>query len=159
MLTVNVICVGKCKESYLREGCAEYQKRLTPYCNLQVIEVPAVSFSQNPSPGEIAQGLAQEGRSILKQMGKGYHYVLCVEGKALDSPSFSRHIMERAVAGESHLNFIIGGSYGLFEEVKAQAGLRFSLSAMTFPHQLARLLLLEQIYRAFQIATNGQYHK
>lgn len=159
MLTVNLICVGKCKEAYLREGCGEYQKRLTAYCNLNIVEIPAVSFPQNPSPAEIAQGVLQEGRLILKRMEKGYHYALCIEGKSLDSPAFSRHISERAIAGESQLNFMIGGSYGLSDEVKQKAGLRFSLSAMTFPHQLARFLLLEQVYRAFQIASNGQYHK
>lgn len=161
MLAVNIITIGKLKESYLREACDEYIKRLGAFCNVRVIELPECRIDDNPSVNQITSALATEAKGILAQMEgrRCYHVALCVEGKQLSSTEVSRCIDQAVVRGNSTINFIVGSSYGLGDAVKDKSTLRLSMSKMTFPHQLARVMLLEQVYRAFQISSNGRYHK
>lgn len=160
MLTVNLICIGKLKEKYLTMACEEYQKRLGAFCKLQIIELPEYKLPSDPSQSQIDKGIEEEGKSILGKMKPGaYQIPMCIEGKLLSSEKLAQQLHEAAVAGKSEVNFIIGGSYGLSEEVKKKGNLRLSMSPMTFPHQLARVMLLEQIYRSFQINHHGKYHK
>ncbi len=160
MLTVSVVCVGKLKEAYWREAIAEYTKRLGVFCKLSVIEVAEERLPENPSAAQIAATLEAEGERILTRVPKDAMLVaLCIEGKELDSPALATYMQRQTIAGISHIAFVIGGSWGLSERVKQRAGLRLSMSPMTFPHQLARVMLLEQIYRAFHIAAGGKYHK
>lgn len=158
MLNVKVICIGKLKEEYLRQAQSEYQKRLGAFCRLEICELPEYRLPADPSPAEIERGLVEEGKAIL-QKAKGTLIALCIEGKELSSPALADRLAQIAVSGESAVSFIIGGSFGLSDEVKASASLRLSMSPMTFPHQLARILLLEQIYRGFSIVANTKYHK
>lgn len=158
MLSVKLICVGKLKEDYLRAACGEYEKRLAAFCKLSIVELPEFRLPTEPSPAQIAKGLEEEGKAILQKCG-GLIIALCIEGKLLSSPALAEQISSAAVAGKSEIDFVIGGSFGLWEEVKSHAGLRLSMSPMTFPHQLARVMLLEQLYRCFQIQSGGKYHK
>lgn len=158
MLTVQLICIGKLKEAYLREAQAEYVKRLGAFCKIDVLELPEYRLPDNPSPAQIEKGLAEEGKQILSK-ASGALIPMCIEGKELSSPALSQKIDRLALNGESAISFIIGGSFGLSDEVKSRGTLRLSMSPMTFPHQLARIMLLEQIYRAFQISSGGKYHK
>ncbi len=158
MITIHIVCIGKLKEDYLRAACAEYQKRLSAFCRLEIFELPEYRLPSDPSPAQIEQGLDAEGKAILQKCG-GMMIPLCIEGKELSSPELAEKISSVAVGGESEIDFIIGGSFGLSGEVKSKAGLRLSMSPMTFPHQLARVMLLEQIYRSFQIISGGKYHK
>ncbi len=158
MLTINVICIGKLKEDYLRLAVAEYTKRLSAFCKLNVIELSEYKLPNDPSDTQIAKCILAEGESIL-QKAKGAILPLCIEGKQLGSEEFSAKIDEIALSGISEISFVIGGSYGLSDKVKSMGSFKLSMSKMTFPHQLARVMLLEQIYRAFQISNNGKYHK
>jgi len=158
--SITVLCVGKLKESWLREAAAEYQKRLSPYCRLQVVEVEEERTPEDPSPAQIARTLTAEGERLLSKIPAGAAvFALCIEGKEISSPALSETLDRLAVEGISHAVFIIGGSWGLSDPVKAAAGWRLSMSPMTFPHQLARVMLLEQLYRAAQISSGGKYHK
>ena len=161
MLTVNVICIGKLKEKYLRLACEEYQKRLSGFCKLNILELPEYKLPAEPSQSQIDKGISEEGKSILEKLrpGVSYQIPLCIEGKLLSSEQLAKRLSEIALNGKSEVNFIIGGSFGLSPEVKQKADLKLSMSPMTFPHQLARVMILEQIYRAFQINQNGKYHK
>lgn len=161
MLNVNIVTVGKLKESYLREACAEYVKRLGAFCRVEVAEIPERRLSDNPSEKEIAAALGEEAKNMTSLLGvkDSYNIAMCIEGKMLTSPELSAQLAKVAVEGKSTVNFIIGSSCGISEEVKQKAHLKLSMSRMTFPHQLARVMLLEQVYRAFQIANNGKYHK
>ena len=155
MQTVQILALGKCKEGYLREACREYEKRLSRYCRLQITELEPAALSQNPSEKEIAATLEKEGAELLKR-AKGY----CIEGKQLTSPDLAEKLEQAAQGGYSGaVTFLIGSSYGLAPAVKQRAQLRLSMSAMTFPHQLARVMLLEQIYRGYQILAGTKYHK
>lgn len=160
MLSVNVVCIGKLKEKYLQMASAEYQKRLGAFCKLQVLELPEYKLPSNPSEAQIQKAIQQEGHAILAVLDKapGVCLPLCIEGSTQSSEQLAQSFMEYAVNGNSTVYLVIGGSFGLSEEVKAR-GKRLSMSPMTFPHQLARIMLLEQIYRAFQINQNGKYHK
>ena len=158
MQTVNLICVGKLKEEYLRAAQAEYEKRLSAFCRLKLIEVPKHRLPSEPSPAQIEQGTAVEGKIILQKC-RGSLIALCIEGKELSSLELASLLEKRAMNGESELSFVIGGSYGLSPEVKNASSQRLSMSPMTFPHQLARSMLLEQLYRAYSINGNGKYHK
>lgn len=158
MFNVAILAVGRLKEPWLREGFAEYQKRLSAYCDLSVIEIPEHRLPDAPSPAQIQKGLAEEGRAILEKAGNRPLAALCIEGKALSSPDFARFLGERQQTG-SALCFVIGGSHGLSPEVKERAVLRLSVSPMTFPHQLFRVMLAEQIYRGFSILAGSKYHK
>ena len=160
MRSVTILCVGKLKESYLREAAAEYQKRLSAFCRIEVIEVDEERLPDSPSPAQIARTLEAEGARLLSKIPSGAAiFALCIEGKEMSSPALAATIDKLAVDGFGHTVFIIGGSWGLSDEVKRAATHRLSMSPMTFPHQLARVMLLEQLYRAAQISAGGKYHK
>lgn len=160
MVTVNVICIGKLKEKYLRDACSEYVKRLGAFCKINIIEIEPSPLPDRPSEGQIENALLAEGKKILSKIpAQSYTYAMCIEGKERSSEALSRETAALPVRGISSVNFIIGGSYGLSDAVKSAADDRLSMSPMTFPHQLARVMLLEQIYRAFQISSGGKYHK
>ena len=160
MRNMTLLCVGRLKEAYLRDACAEYAKRLGAFCRLSVVEVEEERLPDNPSRAQIEAGLRAEGKRLLARVPSGGAVVaLCIEGKEMDSPAFAAALDRLAVDGVNAVAFVIGGSWGLSEEVKAAARLRLSLSPMTFPHQLARVLMLEQLYRAMQISGGGKYHK
>lgn len=160
MLNVNLITVGKLKESYLREACAEYEKRLGAYCRIKITELSESRLPENPSSKEISAALENEGDAILRQIPRESAVIaMCIEGKMLSSEELSRKIEGFGVEGKSTLSLIIGSSYGLADKVKSRADMRLSMSPMTFPHQLARVMLLEQLYRAMSISANGKYHK
>lgn len=160
MMNITVICVGKLKEKFWREAYDEYAKRLGAFCKLNLIELEEVRVAEQPSPGEIRQTVQKEGEKILSKIPRHAAVVaLCIEGSEWSSRELADFVARQPVAGISHLVFIIGGSYGLSDRVKQQADIRLSFSKMTFPHQLFRILLLEQIYRAFQIGKGSAYHK
>lgn len=159
MLRVQLICVGKLKEAYWRDACAEYARRLSPLCRFTIVELPEARLPENPSDGEIRRALEQEGEKILEAAGNAVLFPLCIEGGQVDSPGLAQLLEETAVAGTGNIAFVIGSSFGLSPEVKAKGRKRLSMSKMTFPHQLARVMLCEQIYRAFQILRNTRYHK
>ena len=159
MMKITLITLGKLKEKYLVEACKEYSKRLSAYCNLQILEVEPVRLGDNPSDSEIEKALDSEAEVILKKIPKGDAIVpLCVEGKGMTSPQLAKKMLEFCNVGKG-ITFIIGSSYGLSNRVKAAGDIRLSLSEMTFPHQLFRVMLLEQIYRAFKINEGSAYHK
>ena len=157
-MTIKLIVIGKLKEDYLRSACAEYIKRLGRYCTFELHELDECRLSDNPSDKEIAAALKKEGEQI-KRYASGMIVPMCIEGRQLSSPELSEKISEAGVSGHSTVTFIIGSSFGLDPEIKAMGSLKLSMSKMTFPHQLARVMLLEQIYRAFQISSGGKYHK
>lgn len=159
MLTVKLIVIGKLKEKYLTEGCEEYIKRLGAYCKIQVIELAPAKLPENPSAGQIDAALEDEAKRILEKAEGSYLVSMCIEGGQLSSEELSAKISALTVGSVSSIAFVIGGSHGLAEQVKGRSGLRLSMSKMTFPHQLARMMLLEQLYRAFSIASGGKYHK
>lgn len=161
MLTVNIITVGRLKEQYLRDAVSEYSKRLGAFCKLNITELSEQRLSDNPSQKEIDSALSAEGKQILALIsGKStYNYAMCIEGKQVSSEELAEAFNTIALNGNSTINFIIGSSFGISNEVKASSNFKLSMSRMTFPHQLARVMLLEQIYRAFQIQNNSKYHK
>ncbi len=157
MLRIQVIAIGKVKEAWMRQGIAEYQKRLGAYCRLELIELEEYRLPDRPSPAEIDRGLEEEGRRILGKVS-GLLCPLCIEGEMLTSPQLAQLLAE--AAGETGcISFVIGGSYGLSPQVKAAAARKISFSRLTFPHQLARVLLFEQLYRACSINAGSKYHK
>ena len=161
MLSVYLICVGKLKEKFYKDACAEYIKRLSPYCKLTVVEIPEVKLSPKPTLGEITAALAREGEAIRAKIPPSARVAaLCVEGRLRSSEEMAG-ILRRGAAQDAppRICFLIGGSYGLDARLKAEASDRLSMSPMTFPHHLARVMLLEQIYRGFQILEGGRYHK
>jgi 23S rRNA (pseudouridine1915-N3)-methyltransferase len=145
MIKVNVVCVGKIKEEFYRQAVAEYAKRLSRFCKVEIKELPE------------GKNLNEEGQCILKAC-KGYKIALCVEGQKVDSLALARRIKTLCDKGEE-ITFIIGSSCGLADEVKACADFKLSFSDMTFPHQLMRVILFEQIYRSFMINSGSEYHK
>ena len=157
-MNIVLVAIGKLKEEYLRSACAEYIKRLGRYCTFELHELDECRLSDNPSEKEIAAALKKEAEQI-KRYAKGMIVPMCIEGKQLSSPELSEKITDAGVSGQSTVTFVIGSSFGLDPEIKAMGTLKLSMSKMTFPHQLARVMLLEQIYRAFQIAEGGKYHK
>ena len=161
MLKINIICIGKIKEKYFTDAIAEYQKRLGTFCKFQIIELPEERIKSNtPNAAQINEVLISEGKRILQKISPSdYVAAMCIEGKLLSSEELAQTLSGAAVIGKSTVSFIIGGSYGLSDEVKNRADLRLSMSRMTFPHQMARVILSEQIYRAFEIINNGKYHK
>ena len=160
MQKVSVICVGKLKAKFYTEAAAEYAKRLQRHCKLDIIELPESRLSDSPSPAELQKALACEAAAIREKLPKGGAVIaLCIEGKTCSSEELSRRMADFAVAGKTQLTFLIGGSVGLDEELKRQADWRLSMSPMTFPHHMARIMLLEQIYRAYQIEQGTKYHK
>lgn len=160
MQQITILCVGRLKEAYLTAACAEYQKRLQTLCKLQIIELSAAKLPDDPAPAQIAQALQKEGEALLERIPQGAAVIaLCVEGKQMTSEAFSRLLQDYATAGKDKVCFVIGGSFGLSDAVKRRADRRLSVSEMTFPHQLFRVMLLEQIYRAKQIEKGTKYHK
>ena len=160
MQKITLLCVGKLKEKFYLDTCAEYQKRLTRHCKFELIELPEQRLPENPSEAEIAAALSKEADVIEERLPKGGVLVaLCVEGKPMSSEQLSDTLSRYGAQGASQVTFLIGGSFGLSERVKARADLRLSMSPMTFPHHLARVMLLEQIYRAYQIQSGTRYHK
>ena len=160
MINVNIICIGKLKEDYLRAACAEYQKRLGAFCKLTVTELSPSKLPESPNDAQITAALNDEADRILAKISANDAvFAMCIEGKELSSEALSAKIDELAVSGFGSICFIIGGSHGLAPQVKQRAKIRLSMSPMTFPHQLARVMLLEQIYRSFMISSGGKYHK
>ena len=160
MKSVTVLCVGKLKEAYWRDAVAEYQKRLSAFCRFEIVELDECRLPEDPSAAQIEKALETESKAILAKIPAGAAVIpLCIEGKPLSSPELSDRLQRWAVEGRSKFVFIIGSSFGLSPEVKAAATYRLSMSPMTFPHQLARVMLCEQIYRAMQIEAGGKYHK
>ena len=157
--TVRFITVGNLKESYLREAAAEYKKRLSGMCRVEEIELKEVKVSDDPSDSEIQKALAEEAKAILAAIPpRSYPIAMCVEGKQMSSPDRSRKL-ESVTAECGTLCFIIGSSHGLAPEVKSAAKMRLSISELTFPHQLMRVILYEAVYRCYQIAKGSKYHK
>lgn len=160
MLSVYLICVGKLKEKFYLEACGEYIKRLSPYCKLTLLELPEERLPQNPTQGQIDAALEKEAAAIRAKLPPSASVVaLCVEGKERSSEELARLLADWTQNSAKHLVFLIGGSYGLHPALKAEAWLKLSMSPMTFPHHLARVMLLEQIYRACAINNHTKYHK
>ncbi len=158
-MTVNIICVGKTKEDYFVKAAAEFEKRLSRFCSFNVIRLPDKSIPDNASKAEEYAVLKKEGEEILKKIGKNDIVVaMCIEGKQLSSQELAKKMQDFQMQA-STIDFVIGGSLGLSDEVKKRADFKLSMSAMTFPHRIARLMLEEQIYRAFKINANETYHK
>lgn len=158
MLEVKLVCIGKLKEKYWRDAVAEYAKRLSAFCRFSIVELNEARLPQNPSEAEIARALEEEAKAISASVGRSAVYALCIEGKMLSSEKLAAELEGAAVGGASSVAFVIGSSHGLHESAKA-LGKRISMSPMTFPHQLARVMLCEQIYRAFSINAGTKYHK
>ena len=160
MLGVTVIALGRLKEKYLRDACDEYIKRLSALCKLKIVELDPVKLPDNASPSEIEKALKKEAQMILAKVPNGCKTVaMCIEGKQMSSEKLSAFFENTSVSGCGDIVFIIGSSYGLDDEIKKKADIRLSMSEMTFPHQLARVMLLEQIYRALMISAGSKYHK
>ena len=160
MVNIQLLCVGKLKEKHFSAACAEYQKRLGAFCKLTVTELPEVRLPEHPTPTQVEGALAREGEALLAKLPKSTKVIaLCVEGVQLSSPALAAQLEQWMVEGASHLTLIIGGSFGLHPKAKAAADFKLSMSPMTFPHHLARVMVLEQVYRAFQIAAGTRYHK
>ncbi len=159
-MKVTIYAHGTLAESHWRDACAEYVKRLTRLWPLTIVEAAEVRLPQNPTKGEIARALATEAKTALSKISpRAYVIALCIEGEMLTSPALSKKMEDAAAHGASEIVFLIGSSYGMDESLKRRADLRMSFSRMTFPHQLARVMLCEQIYRAAQIAHGAPYHK
>ena len=160
MLAVKLICVGKMRERFYVDAFGEYRKRLGAYCRLECLEIPEQRLGDDPSSAEISAALEKEGAEILRAVpADAFLAALCVEGKEMSSEAFSALFTERENSGRPKICFVIGGSFGLCDTVKARADLKLSMSKMTFPHHLARVMLIEQVYRAFKIAEGSRYHK
>lgn len=159
-MKVSVIAVGKLKEKYLKDGIDEYAKRLSRFCELEIIEVEDEQAPENISPAKEQQIKKKEAERILKRVKPGsILIVLDIKGEKPDSEEFAAKLQAFFISGDSHLTFVIGGSLGLDAELLKSAGYRFSMSNLTFPHQLARLVLLEQLFRAYKIINGETYHK
>ena len=159
MQRITVLCVGKLKEKFYTDAAAEYIKRLSRYCRIEVTELPESRLPEDPSTAEIQKALAAEGSAIRAKLDGGAVVAMCIEGQTCSSEALSKKLAAFALEGKSRVTFLIGGSFGLDETLKKQADWRLSMSPMTFPHHLARVMLLEQIYRACQIAEGTRYHK
>lgn len=160
MVSVTIIAVGKLKEKFFRDAAAEYEKRLSRFCKISILELKDEPTPDSPTDKERNAVLEKEGARILGKIpAHACVTALCVEGKQCSSESFARLLEQAEIEGQGHIVFVIGGSLGLAKQVKDRADIRLSFSEMTFPHQLMRVILLEQIYRGFQIRTGTQYHK
>ena len=160
MIGVKLICAGGLKEKFYIDAFSEYKKRLSGYCRFTCQELNEIRLPENPAQADIERALKKEGEEIRKNIPKGFFTVaMCIEGRCLDSLELAEIFSQRAMSGKPNLCFLIGSSYGLDPELKKSADLRLSMSPMTFPHHLARIMLLEQIYRAFKINEGSKYHK
>lgn len=159
-MQIRLIVVGKLKEKYWKDAAAEYTKRLGPYMRLEIIEVAEERIQENPSAAEIAQVLDKEGERILRNIPPSFFVIpLVIEGKMCSSPELAQMLEKLSLDGKSQTAFIIGGSHGLSPNVVGRGDFILSFSPLTFPHQLMRVLLMEQIYRAFSIINGSKYHK
>lgn len=159
-MKIKIIAVGKLKEKYLKQGIAEYQKRLGAYCKFEMIEVADEKAPETLSDAEMILVKQKEGERILAKVGEqDYVYALAIKGDEITSESFSESIEKMSIQGKSNFTFIIGGSLGLSEEVLHRSNRQISFGRLTYPHQLMRLILVEQIYRCFRIMKNEPYHK
>lgn len=160
MFEITLISVGKLKEKFYLSAAAEYEKRLAGYCRFQLIELPESRLPDNPSPAEILTGLDKEAQQILAKVPKGAWFcTLTPEGKMLSSEAFAQKISEVKLSGKSSACFLIGSSFGISDKIKNIADFKLSMSPMTFPHHLARIMVLEQLYRAEAIQAGSKYHK
>lgn len=159
MMNVNFIAMGKLKESWFNEACAEYRKRLGAFVKLSVREPEPVVLPREPSRAVIEKALEREARLIREQLRGGFKIAMCVEGKLLSSEELAAKLEKLGSDGVSAVDFIVGSSFGLAESLKRECDMRLSMSPMTFPHSLARVMLFEQVYRAFSIINNSKYHK
>lgn len=159
-MKMRLICVGKLKEQYFTLAVNEYVKRLTPYAEIEIVEIAESRLNDHPNPAQIRQGLQQEGLQILKRIKEDeYVIALDLDGESYTSPTLANHIDELMTKGHSTITSIIGSSYGLSDIVKARSNEKITLSRLTFPHQLVRVIWLEQLYRAFKILRHETYHK
>lgn len=159
-MKIKIVTVGKLKEKYLKDGIAEYSKRLSRFANLEMIELADEKTPDRASDSENQKILELEGTRILSKIGdRDFVIVLAIEGKSLSSEEFSKQLEQAPINGFSTLTFVIGGSLGLSPQVKKRANLSISFGRLTLPHQLMRLVLVEQIYRAFTIQQGSPYHK
>ena len=160
MQKVTILCVGKLKEKFYISAAEEYKKRLGGYCKFTLLELPEVRLPEDPSPAEISAGLEKEAELIFSKIPKGAWFcVLTPEGKELSSESFAQKLSEVKLSGKSSACFLIGSSFGISPRVKAKADFKLSMGPMTFPHHLARIMVLEQLYRAESIQAGSKYHK
>ena len=160
MQKVTIICTGKLKEKFYLDAAAEYAKRLSRFCTLTILELPEERLPESPSPAQIEAALAREADAVRAKLSAGCLLIaMCVEGQERSSEALARYLAEAAARGAGHIVFLIGSSYGMHPSLKQQADLRLSMSPMTFPHHLLRVMLLEQIYRAYQINAGSKYHK
>ena len=159
-MRISILCVGKVKEKFYRDAILEFTKRLSRYVKLEIIEVADEKTNEDASDVEINLVKEKEGERLLKNIRENAYVIcLCIDGTALDSEALSDKIAKLAILGNSHIYFIIGGSLGLSDKVIERADYKLSFSKMTFPHQLMRVILLEQIYRAYRIINHEPYHK
>lgn len=159
-MKITLITVGKVKEKYFRDAIAEYEKRLSKYCKLEIVEVADEKTPDKASAVEEELIKVKEAERILKYIKEdAFVYTLEILGQKLDSPAFAKQIENIGISGKSHIQFVIGGSLGLHESVSKRADRKLSFSDMTFPHQLMRVILLEQVYRAYRIISGEPYHK
>lgn len=160
MFEMTLICMGKLKEKFYLSAAAEYEKRMKGYCRFQILELPEVRLPDDPSPTEIAAGLEKEADLILSKLPKSAWFcVLTPEGKMLSSEALAGKLQEVKVSGKSSACFLIGSSFGMAPRIKEKADFQLSMSPMTFPHHLARIMVLEQLYRAEAIQAGSKYHK
>ena len=160
MQKVTIICTGKLKEKFYLDAAAEYAKRLSRFCTLTILELPEERLPESPSPAQIEAALAREADAVRAKLPAGCLLIaMCVEGQERSSEALARYLAEAAARGAGHIVFLIGSSYGMHPSLKQQADLRLSMSPMTFPHHLLQVMLLEQIYRAYQINAGSKYHK
>ena len=160
MFSVTLIAMGKLKEKFYLSAAAEYEKRMKGHCQFQLLELPEVRLPENPSPAEIAAGLEKEADLIISKIPKGAWFcTLTPEGKLLSSETLADKMKEVKLSGKSSACFLIGSSFGMAPRIKAMADLKLSMSPMTFPHHLARVMVLEQLYRAEAIQAGSKYHK
>lgn len=158
-MKITIACVGKIKEKYFTDAINEYAKRLSRYVTLDIAEVPDEKAPENMSPAQMEQVKEIEGERLNKVIKDGYVVALAINGKKMTSEGFADFISDTMVKGASHITFVIGGSLGLSDKILKRADFKLSFSDMTFPHQLMRVVLLEQIYRANRIMKNEPYHK
>ncbi len=159
-MKITVVCVGKLKEKYFSDGVEEYKKRMGRYAKVDIAEVPDEKAPETLSPAQEEQVKAKEGERILKKIpDDAFVVALCIDGKMLSSEEFAKFFEDKALSGVSSIAFVIGGSLGLSKAVIDRADYKLSFSKMTFPHQLMRMVLMEQVYRSFRIIKNEPYHK
>ena len=160
MFEITLLTVGKLKEKFYLSAAAEYEKRLSGYCRFRILELPESRLPEDPSPAEIAAGLEKEAEQIFQKIPKGAWFcIFTPEGKELSSEAFASKMQEVKLSGKSSACFLIGSSFGMAPRVKARANLKLSMGPMTFPHHLARIMVLEQLYRAEAIQAGSKYHK